>query len=383
MNVVFLDCTQNYGFQFSAANTKTELLAKGLVKAGNVCTIINGVEGYSGIKYEETRVVDGLGEVVSFPSRKVPVLGFFCNLPSLIGVLKRLAENDGKNVMILTSPYLHIYFIYVILGKVLGYKIVTISHEWLPTIKRRFWIQNVMSGIYAKTFGKGIQGILPISHYIWLRVEHFGKPMLMTPILAEYPEKVPSVCKEDIFVYCVYSYYYRVITMVIDGYKEYRKIADKPYGLILILSGPISQIEKVQDYIREARLTEGITIKTKLPYAELLQAYQQARALLIPLNPDCEQDHARFSQKIAEYLSSGTPVISNRVGEIPYYFENSKNMILTDYSAKGFANSFKWVQDNPIKATEIGRKGFETGVSEFNYETFGKKLDGFLQTIFQ
>lgn len=171
--------------------------------------------------------------------------------------------------------------------------------------------------------------------------------------------------------------------MVIDGYKEYRKIADKPYGLILILSGPISQIEKVQDYIREARLTEGITIKTKLPYAELLQAYQQARALLIPLNPDCEQDHARFSQKIAEYLSSGTPVISNRVGEIPYYFENSKNMILTDYSAKGFANSFKWVQDNPIKATEIGRKGFETGVSEFNYETFGKKLDGFLQTIFQ
>ena len=311
MNVVFLDCTQNYGFQFSAANTKTELLAKGLVKAGNVCTIINGVEGYSGIKHEETRVVDGLGEVVSFPSRKVPVLGFFCNLPSLFGVLKRLAENDGKNVMILTSPYLHIYFIYVILGKVLGYKIVTISHEWLPTIKRRFWIQNVMSGIYAKTFGKGIQGILPISHYIWLRVEHFGKPMLMTPILAEYPEKVPSVCKEDIFVYCVYSYYYRVITMVIDGYKEYRKIADKPYGLILILSGPISQIEKVQDYIREARLTEGITIKTKLPYAELLQAYQQARALLIPLNPDCEQDHARFSQKIAEYLSSGTPVIAH------------------------------------------------------------------------
>ena len=45
MNIIFLDCTQNYGFQFSAANTKTELLAKGLAFAGNNCIIHNGLTG--------------------------------------------------------------------------------------------------------------------------------------------------------------------------------------------------------------------------------------------------------------------------------------------------------------------------------------------------
>lgn len=383
MNVVFLECTQNYGFQFSAANTKTELLAKGLVKAGNRCTILNGVRGYKGIKYKESMHVNGVGEVITFPYRELSIFGFVGNIPALVGCLRRLFLKNDNNIVILESPYVYIYYIYVLLGRIFGYKIVTISHEWVPTIKRRFWIQNIMSAIYARTFGIGIHGILPISHYIWQRAEHFGKPMLMTPILAEYPQQIPAVCKEDKFVYCVYSCYYRVITMVIDGYKEYKNLTDKPYGLTLILSGPAPQIEKVQDYIHEVKLTEDVTIKTKLPYIELLHTYQEARALLIPLNPDCEQDHARFSQKIAEYLSSGTPVISNNVGEIPYYFENGRNMILADYSAKGFAKSLKWVQDNPDKAEEIGINGFKLGISEFNYDAFGKKLDVFLQSIFR
>ena len=41
MNVFFLGCTQGYGYNYSAANTKTELIARGLFEQGCNCTILN------------------------------------------------------------------------------------------------------------------------------------------------------------------------------------------------------------------------------------------------------------------------------------------------------------------------------------------------------
>lgn len=383
MNIVFLECTQSYGYQFSASNTKMELSAKGLTLMGNSCTIMNGANGFAGVRQTEVKHVDGVGRIITYPYCRVPVIGFVANLPSLIRDLRHLKKKDNKNVMILANVYLHIYFLYVLIGRILGYKIVAIAHEWVPTVKRRFWIQNFTGRIYARTFGRGIHAILPISHYIWQRAGHFGKPMLMTPILAEYPATVPTVEKEDRFVYCVYAFYYRVITMVVDGYGEYLNESGNPYRLTLVLSGPEAQIERVREYVRSRNLQGNISIRSKLPYAELLNTYQSARALLIPLDPNHEQDHARFSQKIAEYLSSGTPVISNNVGEIPYYFKDKENMVLTDYSTRGFAKAMLWVQENATAAIEIGKKGFATGAVEFNHELFGKKLNDFFYTLFQ
>lgn len=383
MNIVILDCTQNYGYRFSASNTKMELLAKGLTLMGNSCVIMNGVGGYDGIRQTEVKQVADVGKVITYPYRSIPVVGFIANLPLLVRDLKRLAKGDTKNVMILSNVYLHIYFLYVCVGRFLGYRVVTIAHEWVPTVKRRYWIQNFMGSIYARTFGYGINAILPISHYIWQRSEHFGKSMLMTPILAEYPAVPPMIKKSDRYVYCVYAFYFRVITMIVDSYKEYLDESDTPYRLTLVLSGSDAQIEKVRKYVRNLNLQTHIDIMSKLPYAELLRTYQSARALLIPLNPNHEQDHARFSQKIAEYLSSGTPVISNNVGEIPYYFKDKENMLLADYSTKGFASALRWVQENESAAVEIGKRGFDTGASKFNYKHFGKKLNDFLISLFQ
>ncbi len=379
MNIIFLGCTQNYGHQFSAANTKVELLAKGLTIKGNNCMINNGITGCKDIAEREELKISGVGTIVTYPLRKYnQVVGYIKNLPDLRHDLKKFADKKEKNILVLLTPYIHIYLLYIILGRMCGYKIVTISHEWLPTIKRKFWIQNLSSKIYSKTFAWGIHGILPISHYIWQRVEHFGKPMLMTPILAEYPNEVLDTKKKQEFVYCVYAFYYRVIAKIIDSYKLYRTISSHPYGLTLVLSGSDSQIKRVQDYIRSLSLQDNIQIRSKLPYAELFSLYQSASSLIIPLDPKSEQDKARFSQKIAEYLSTGTPVISCNVGEIPYYFKDRENIILSDYSIDGFAKTFLWVEENTSQLSAIGYAGFKTGNMCFNYVLFGDKLHNFL-----
>ncbi len=381
MNVIFLGCTQNYSYQFSAGNSKVELLAKGLTLNDNSCTIINGIGGYRGINATEEKRIPEVGTVITYPSSSASTFDFFRNFQSLRNDLKGRRNKTDKNILVLLAPFIHIYFLYVLLGHWYNYKIVTISHEWLPTIKNKYWIKDFLSVIYSKTFGWGIHAILPISHYIQQRIEHFKKPMLMTPILAEYPNDIHQSKKDRTFVYCVYSLYYRVITKVIDSYSEYLTLTDNPYNLTLILSGLDKNIDKVRDYIESNQLQDNIIIRSKLPYNELLQTFREASALLIPLDPNSEQDHARFSQKIAEYLSTGTPVISCEVGEIPYYFKDKENMILTDYSANGIANSLLWVQQNPKKVEEIGIAGYRVGFENFNYISFGQMLHDFLRKL--
>lgn len=382
MNIVFLDCTQNLGYNFSAGNSKVEMLAKGLKAQGNSIHVINGLVGYSMINKTERLETNTIDTIITYPRRRFSKILSFLNLSNIRTDLKNLYNLKEKNILIIEQQYIHIYNLYIHLAHSLGYRVVVISQEWLPTIKRKLWIQNLTSSLYAKTFGKHVDAILPISEFIINKIKHFNKPYLKVPILADYPDETPEEDKINTFLYCVYANYFRVISFIIDSFSLYYNTVDNPYSLTLILTGSPIQIERVKKYIDEKRLTDAIIIKTKLPYPNLIKAFKSARALLIPLNPDFEQDKARFSQKIAEYLSSATPIISNNVGEIEYYFTNNKNIILSDYSIGGFANTFKWVQDNPDIASQIGLEGFNLGKQEFNCIKFGEKLDNFLNTIF-
>lgn len=123
------------------------------------------------------------------------------------------------------------------------------------------------------------------------------------------------------------------------------------------------------DYIVAKKMEHEIIIKRKLPYKELLRLYSDAIALIIPLDPDSEQDKARFSQKIAEYTSSKTPIITNWVGEIPYYFHQGKDVVIAqDYSEKGFSDVFLWCLSHKQELLEIGYQGYQIGKENFNYK---------------
>ena len=126
------------------------------------------------------------------------------------------------------------------------------------------------------------------------------------------------------------------------------------------------------------KMEHEILIKRKLPYKELLRLYSDAIALIIPLDPDSEQDKARFSQKIAEYTSSKTPIITNWVGEIPYYFHQGKDVVIAqDYSEKGFSDVFLWCLSHKQELLEIGYHGYQIGKENFNYKKMGIELFNF------
>lgn len=381
-NIIFLDCTQNYSYQFSASNTKIEFIARGLVETGDICTIFNGIIGTKIIKHTEKKHIKQIGDIITYPQIGHKLVSFIFNIKKLYKDLRAFYKDDYKNFVILACPDYHIYLIYTIIAKIIGYKIVVISHEWGPTITTTHPMRKPFIWIYSKTFGYFADGILPISEFIIKKIRHFNKPFLKVPILADYNQKLslkPS--KNNYFLYCVYAAYSRVIFKIIDAYKKY--ISDGgDYLLVLVLSGSKEQISYIESYInKDVILNKKIIVRNKVPYTELLNLYSNAHGLIIPLDPSSEQDEARFSQKIAEYLSSGSPIISNNVGEIKYYFTDKENIILCEYGIQGFADAFKWISENVELSKRIGINGFNLGKKEFNYAIYGKKIHDFFENI--
>lgn len=384
MNIIFLDCTQNYGHQFSATNSKTRYMIKGLKTYGNSCTIINSLNGMNGIKKTEKINDPEIGEIITYPCTKSKFINCFFNIKYLYHDLKEHRKKNDKNFVILEFPDFHIYIIYILLARLLSYKIITISHEWGPTIKSTRLIRKPSVWLYTKTFGYMVDGILPISEYIIKRIKHFKKPYIKLPITADFSSphnttnKTP-IEKQPYFLYCVYAGYKRTIIPIINSYHIYKEKGGKN-NLLLILSGSIPQINEIKEYIKKTDANKDIKIKTKVPNDELWNLYSNAMGLIIPLNPDYEQDKARFSQKIAEYLSSGSPIISNNVGEVQFYFTDKKDIILCDYP-NGFTDAFMWISKNIELSKKIGENGYKLGKLNFDYPIIGKRLHDFLSNI--
>lgn len=217
---------------------------------------------------------------------------------------------------------------------------------------------------------------MPISEYIISRIKKFNKPILKVPVEADYALMPAPKAKEQFFLYCVSAEYLRVILMVLNGFKSFYE-SNPNYKMVLVLAGHERSIKAVKSSIADIGLENNVVLKHKIPYTELFELYSLASALIVPLDPNYEQDKARFSQKIAEYLSSGTVIISNNVGEVKHYFRDRENILLDDYSEKGFYRSFMWVASNPQKSIDIGHNGYLLGKKHFDYRICGKQLHDF------
>ncbi|WPX40452.1 hypothetical protein QET93_013050 [Akkermansia sp. N21116] len=352
-------------------------MAKGLSEQGDICYIHNGSIGKKGISVPEYTKLDGIGTVVDYPAKGVWYVSPFRNNARLISDLKRWYRPERMNWVIVEAPYLPFYYLNILAARKAGYRVAAISHEWLGTFLNKNHLKKWGNHLYSRVFGYSVDAILPISEYIIRRIQKFRKPYLKIPVEADFADFTIPTKKGSFFLYCVSAEYIRVIRTVIDGFSDFAK-QHSEYHLILVLAGGQGAIDDVCRMIEDMKLSRLVEIRYGIPFDEFMYLNRTASGLVVPLDPDYEQDKARFSQKIAEYLASGTAIISNDVGEVKTYFKDKVNIILNEYSSSGFCSSFEWIATNPDKSIEIGLKGFELGREHFDYRLCGKQLHDFL-----
>ncbi|WP_315814291.1 glycosyltransferase [Paraflavitalea speifideaquila] len=214
---------------------------------------------------------------------------------------------------------------------------------------------------------------------------HFRKPMLKVPVLADFEALQPASYNpqhdsEEYFMYCGTLGYFSVIVFIIKSYAIFVRKGHQQ-KLRLVLNGSEETLQEVKDLVTAEGLNTYVIIEQKLPYHKLLEGYQHALALLIPLRT-VGQDQARFSHKIGEYLSSGRPIVTGNIGEIVHYFEHKKNaFIATEFTEEAYADLLTLIAGDKPLADKVGMEGRSLGESSFNYSIHGKRIAEFVNQI--
>jgi len=382
MNIVFISCTENYPNSFSANNTKIEYLSRGLIEQGHSVCIIGRINGSTSIENDLNIKSKYGANCFLFTQKGNKIITALKNLYKQLSLLKKIGKKQEENILILDVGFFMTLVIYKICAILFNYKIVHIITEWHEQ-KKDLWHKNLNIYIYLHLFGYFVDAILPISNSILQHIAHFKKPMLKIPILSEYkPLNNQDASNNQIqFTYCANGGYIRIVSFVLSA----MKIVNSHYPkakLTLILYGREDAINKIRNNIKISGQEQNVEILQDVSQEILFNIYKNSIGLLIPLDPNSIQDQNRFSQKIAEYISTGRPIITSPVGEVKYYFKNIENAIFAkEFKEESYAEAILWVINNPEKARIIGIKGYELGVENFNYKKMAQDMERFISNL--
>lgn len=313
----------------------------------------------------------------------------FVKLKGMIGEFKylfRLKKTNNITAAIISNhSTLHVlrYKIYSLL---IGFPLVLNFVELASAMKgREGFLVKINDRIFDKHIVRIVDGALPISEKLESYYNSISptKPSLKLPILCDFEKfKQTSRSKTDtIFLYCGAASYFELVEFVLDAFDQLNK-PDKHVFLELILGGDVAELKKVNQRIEKANNKEQVKITTNVSHDEIPRHYCNASALLIPLRPT-PQDEARFPHKIGEYLASGRPMITTAYGEINHYdfIDGETALVADDYNIESFAEKMRYILKHPQKSKEIGVKGRQMGLDNFDYSKHGQKLMKFLTSF--
>ena len=183
---------------------------------------------------------------------------------------------------------------------------------------------------------------------------------------------------------------YLVFCAHLDGYPQDALFVVKVLGLvdsstcklIMVGGGSESTVSLIQEEAERSGVADRVVFqRSYLSDTDLASLYRNAEGLLAPVFGD-ERSLARFPSKIADYLLSGTPVISGDFGEVGAYLKDGENAFLvSDQSISAFADKISEVLGSRDKATQVGAAGKRLALEEFSSKKQGMRLLHFLDRI--
>lgn len=371
MNFVFVYCTEDYPQSFSANNTKISILSEALVRQGHSVCIINNPKF---TKHDScSTFLDHGINIVNYPAGT----SYLQKVSFLRKCLSANYVEHDSNIAIVSCGSFQDHLSALYYATRIGYKVGYIFQEWHlgleSSIKGKlnaFLNDNILLSYY--------DFILPISEYLINKTYPKNRTIFKLPIISSFPSCVQTrPSEDDYFLYCASILYKDVLDMLVDAYILYKGNTK----LKVVLNGDAYKIEQYKLCIKMKGLDSNIEILSKLPYSYLLELYRGAKALFIPLRPDYIPDIARFSQKTAEYLSTGRPIVTTDVGEMSLYFKNNETAIFFDYNKAALAETMSEIDRDPDNANKIGVNGFNLAKELFDADVVAKNMVLFLGNI--
>ena len=138
--------------------------------------------------------------------------------------------------------------------------------------------------------------------------------------------------------------------------------------------GSRNSFDSLKEYARDKGVLDNFEFTGFVNDEELARLMRGATALLAPL-PENLQSTSRFPTKLGFYLASGSPVITNNVGEVEQYLQDNVNALVASGCHAGMiADKVKTVLGDPSSAKTLGKNGKKYAFKKFHYTRAAKGI---------
>ena len=291
-------------------------------------------------------------------------------------------EQNDQMIVICYTRFILLVMIVSVWCHWLGVKLVAEMCEWPITQSTPMKLARLRKRLFCSWVVRFVDAAFPISRYIEHRLLEkavlCGKKldMLTVPILVDTCEtmqvQTPPPVAGSYILFSGSPEYLKTIEFLLDVFVP---LASWDTNLHLVMTGmdPVKH-GWLNLAVEKRGLAGRVVFPGFIPRQDLLAAYSHASALLIPLFSDA-QSQARFPTKLAEYLLSGRPVVTNKVGEIEHYLCDGKSAFLVEPDHPDlFAESVKYVLSHKEQADRVGQEGCLIAKESFDYRLHGKRM---------
>ena len=386
-------CTLERFPEGAAHSLKVGLVARALHFQGHTVRIF-ALDATEKLEDPRNKEVQGLYHGVPFEytagrttRARSLILRNWLKFSALVVALWRVRKKSKRNrVMIFYVHDAARLFFMLPLCRLMGIRTVIDLCEWMPTqpdpsLANRF-------GYETGAIFRLVDGVIPISSLLEQRLRSISgsePPSFYLSNLIDPTEFTSLGTSPEHRPYILWAgsldEYKESVRFILQALAQVHQT--HPEVLLVLCGGgrPETRAEMLA-YAAELNLpADRIVFPGFVTRAELLSYYGTAAVLLAPLEND-ERSAARFPFKLGEYLLTGRPVVSSRVGDIPNYLVDKVNALVAEpENVASFAGCIRWLLENPARASEIGREGATVVHQHFDFRIVGPRLTAFLESL--
>lgn len=151
-------------------------------------------------------------------------------------------------------------------------------------------------------------------------------------------------------------------------FDAFRMVAAQVPAARLLVMGPAAGVQ-VPDTIRQAVHFAGT-----VPYDGMPRALNCADVLALPLE-DNPANRGRFPQKLAEYMATGRPVVTQDVGDTGGVIRESGGGTITEGTAESFAEGLARLLTDHEAARHCGAKARQHAVEHLEWRDLAARME--------
>lgn len=307
------------------------------------------------------------------------------------GARRSLLSRKGEfsSIMMLSSDILE-YCWFSATAKKCGAKLIVERAE-LPSIEQNkakyesSLIGRLFIWLTKKAFKKPDAWIMETQNLVdyYIPLGKRDAPYLIVPMTVDIPKYSAPIKTESPYspyiAYCGNMSEEDGVSILI---KAFRMVASKCPEYKLVLAGDSPAVPAQKKLVSELGIEKKVIFLGRIPSDSVPQFLKNASFLALA-SPTSERSVATMPCKVGEYLCTSNPVIVTNLGEIPKYLTDKESAFLPAAdSPEKFADELeKAINTDAETLVEIGQKGYEVAVKNFNSEIQAGRIVSFLKEL--